>query len=104
MATTLLDLDLIEGSVQIECDTEWGEPCYDIFMVDKDGRKYHFVGTSGEEKVYVTILNADNSPVLLNKALYKSNGEGGYEFVLLPKGYSESEITNVCVEFVDTMN
>ena len=103
MATTLLDLDLTEGSVQVECDTEWGD--YDIFMVDKDGRKYHFVGTSGEEKVYVTILNADNSPVLLNKALYKWNESlEDYEFVLLPKGYTEKEITNVCVEFVDTMN
>lgn len=103
MATTLLDLDLTEGSVLVECDTEWGDPCYDIFIVDKDGRKYHFVGTGGEQKVYVTILNADNSPVLLNKALYKANGEGGYEFVLLPKGYTEKEITTACTEFVDTM-
>ena len=89
---------------KFECNTEWGDPCYDIFIVDKDGRKYHFVGTSGEEKVYVTILNADNSPVLLNKALYKWNESlEDYEFVLLPKGYSEKEITTACTEFADRM-
>lgn len=104
MATTLSNLDLADGSVQVECETnEWGELDFNVFIFS-DERKYHFVGCNAEQKVYVTILNADNSPAMLNKALYKTTADGDYEFVLLPKGYGEKEIVSACTEFVDTMN
>ena len=107
MATRkLLELDLTNGSVQVESTlNEWGELDFEVFIVDTKGRKYQFVGCNSEQKVYCTIVSADNYCLMFNKALYKWNESlEDYEFVLLPKGYSEKEITTVCTEFVDTMN
>lgn len=99
MATSLMDFDPTEGSVKVDCQTnEWGELESNIFIF-ANGRKYHFVGCNSEQKVYVTALSSDNSFWLYSRALYKM-GEEGYEFVLLPKGYSEKEIVSACTEFV----